>query len=56
MTLVSCEGRITGGLGWRQEGQISVFSNFKAREAETSGMRVVMERGQRSGGGESNWT
>lgn len=57
MTLVSCEGHIIGGLGWRQEGQISVFSNFKARRAETSGMRVVMGRGQRFGGeGEINWT
>lgn len=38
MTLVSCEGRITEGLGWRQEGQRSIFSDFEVREAETSGM------------------
>lgn len=37
---------IIGELGWRQEDQISAFSKFRGREAETSCMQIVMERGQ----------
>lgn len=46
MTLGSCRGYVIGELGRRQEGQISVFSKFEAREAETSGRQVVIQRGQ----------
>lgn len=61
LALVQCGGPVTGELGWRQEDRVSAFSKFEARDAESSGVRVVIERGQErglegSGGGEVNWT
>lgn len=46
MTLMLYREYIIGELGWRQEDQVSAFSKFQARKAETRCTQIVTERGQ----------